>query len=110
MLGEKARAGAGQGAIDRRQKTAAPLAREALGQFEVAPRRGVDLHDRAGENALRWHQIGGAALLCQRDVIDERAGGGDLGPSELAEPVERLNAIEVFKPPPRRLAVKPRIG
>ena len=63
MLGEKARAGAGQGAIDRRQKTAAPLAREALGQFEVAPRRSVDLHDRAGDDALRRHQIGGAALL-----------------------------------------------
>src|SRR5205823_7082180 len=96
MLRQEARAGAGQGAVDRRQKTTAPLAREALGQFEVAARRGVDLHDRAGEDALRRHQIGRAALLCpallsEGDVIDERTRGGDLGAAELAEPVERLH-------------------
>ena len=43
-------------------------------------------------------------LLGQRDVIDQRAGGGDLGPAELAEPVERLDAVELLRAggaPPR---------
>ena len=48
--------------------------------------------------------------LRQRDVIDQRPGRGDLGAAELAEPVERLDAVELFEPPARRLAVEARIG
>ena len=110
MFGEKPPAGAGQGAVDRRQQAAAPFARQAHGQFEVAPRRRVDLHHRLGQHSLRRREIGCPARLGQRDIIDERPGRGDLGPAEIAEPVERSDPVEAFEPPPCRLAVEARVG
>ena len=48
--------------------------------------------------------------LGQRDIIDERTGGGDLGPAETAEPVQCLDTVEAFEPAARRLAVEARVG
>ena len=110
MLGQDPCAGPGQGAVDDRQEAAAPLARQALRQFEVAPRRRIDLHDRLRQDALRRLQIGAASLLGQCHVIDERTGGGDLRAAELAEPVERPDPVKIFKAPPRRFAVEARVG
>ena len=73
------------------------------GQFEIAPRRRVDLHDRAGGEPARRLQQRQRALLGQRDVIDERAGGGELGAAEAAEPVERARRRRT--PARRRRAV-----
>ena len=45
---QQARAGAGDAAVDGRQQAALAAAGQGLGQFEIAPRRRVDLHDGAG--------------------------------------------------------------
>src|SRR5262249_11776229 len=46
------------------------------------------------------------AGLSQLDIVDERAGGGELGAREGAEAVERLHAIERFEPAAAVLAVE----
>ena len=77
-----------------REQAAAPLAVESLGQFEIAAGGGIDLHHRAVGEAARRREARQLALLRQLDVVDQRAGGGDLGAAEGAEPVERADAVE----------------
>ena len=110
MIGQQPRAGRSDGAVDRRQQAAAALARRIGDQFEIAPGRRVDLHDRARHHPARRFEVWRPALLGQADVIDERAGGGDLGPAEIAEPVECCDPVELLEPPAGHAALEAGIG
>ncbi len=50
------------------------------------------------------------SLLGQPDVIDEGAGGGELGPAEAAKPVERADPVEFLQTAARGLALEAGIG
>ncbi len=110
MIGEEPRAGSRDGPVDRRGEAALALAREGCRQFEIAPGRGVDLHDRGGHDLPRRLQVRRPALLGQPDVINEGAGGGELGAAKTAEPVERADPVEFLQTAARRLALEAGIG
>jgi hypothetical protein len=110
MLGQEPSAGRGPGTVDRRQQAAAALARRSRRKLEVAPRRGVDLHDRARSLAARRFEMRRRRLLGQADVIDQGAGRRDLGAAEIAKAVKCLDPVKAFETPARRVAVKARIG
>ncbi len=110
MLGQEPRPTGGDGPVERRQEAAAALAREARRQFEIAPGRRVDLHDRPRRHPPRRFEMRRPALLGEADIIDERAGRGDFRPPEIAEAVERLDPIEGFEAPARPVAIEPGIG
>ena len=112
MLGQEPRAGAGQRAVDRREQAALALARQASAVSSRLRRvAGVDLHHRAGATR-RGAARAAAAVPCwvSATIIDEGAGGGDLGPAESAEPVERLDAVELRAGGAAGLAVEARVG
>ena len=109
MRCEEARAGAGDAAVDGREQAALALAGEGLAEFEIAPRRRVDLQERARGELARWQQRRHLALLRQRDVIDERARSRQLGAAEIAEAVEHAYAVERLEPLAPVLAVEARI-
>ncbi len=78
------------------KQAALALARQRLGQLEVAPGRGIDLQEGAGRASAAAGATPAACPLRQLDVIHERARRRDLGAREIAEGVERLHAL---KPP-----------
>ena len=90
-LGQKARAGAGQGAVDGGEKAAVAPAVEPAHQLEVAARGGIDLHRAVGAHAVRRRERGELAGLRELDVVEQRAAGRDLGAREGAEAVERCD-------------------
>ena len=51
-----------------------------------------------------------AAELGRLEIVDQRAAGGDLGPLEAAEAVQRLDREGLLQPPARGLAVEARRG
>ena len=61
--GEEPRARAADGAVDRREQAAAPLAGQRRGELEVGPRRGVDQHRRAGRLG-DGGESGGRSPIC----------------------------------------------
>src|SRR5256885_4507568 len=105
-LRDEARAGAGDGAVDDREQTAAPLARERLGELEIAPRRGVDLHGGTGGDAQRWREARKFPLLGQRRVIHQGARGGELRALEGAETFEGRDAEGALETLAAALAVE----
>ena len=46
------------------------------------------------------------ALLGQADVVNERAGGGELGAAKTAEPVERAHRVKFLQTTARSLALE----
>src|SRR5256885_5508421 len=68
-LRDEARAGAGDGAVDDREQTAAPLARERLGELEIAPRRGVDLHGGTGGEDRKSTRLNSSHLVISYAVF-----------------------------------------
>ena len=110
MIGQQSRARRGDGAVDRRQQASAALPGAARHQFEIAPGRGVDLHDRAGHDPPRRFEMWRLSLLGQADIIDQCARRGDLGAAEIAKAVERADPVEVFEPAAGRVAVEAGVG
>ena len=85
------RAGAGQGAVDGGEQRALALAGQGLRLSSRLRRVAASISIAAPRaSAPRRRQARQPALLGQLDVIDQRAGGGDLGAAEAAEAVERL--------------------
>ena len=107
---QQAGAGAAHRAVDDREQAALAAAGEGFRKLEVAPGRGVDLHDRALAQPARPAEARQATLLGQLDIIDERAGRGHLGAPERAEGVEGLHAVERLEAAPGALAVEPAAG
>ena len=67
----------------------------AARELEIAPRRGIDLHDRAGGEAPRVPPAAAGAPSCvSLEIVDQGAAGGDLGPREAAEAIERRDREE----------------
>ena len=64
IIGQEPRAGAGLGAIDRREEAAVAIAGQALGQFEIAPRRRIDLHHLAAAETLGRGSKAGSFPCC----------------------------------------------
>src|SRR5262249_20972317 len=95
---QQASAGAGARAVDGGEQRALALAGEAAQQLEIAAGGGVDLQHRALGEPARRRETRQLAGLGQLDVVDERAGGGELRARERAEAVERLHAVERFEP------------
>ena len=90
---QQARAAGGDGAVDLRQQRAAARTRQGLGQFQVAPRGGVDAHEvrRADpRDPLQRHL---RALLGQFQIGDQRPRRRQFGAGETAEPVQRLDIV-----------------
>ena len=103
---ERPGAGAGDGQVYDREQRAAAFAGERSGYLEIASCRGVDFHSRPGSEAPRRIDARQPALLGQRDIVERRAAGGNLGAREGAEGVERANAVMGFEPPPAGNAVE----
>ncbi len=111
QIGRQApRAGPGHGPVDRGEQAAAPLARQRLDQFQIAPGRGIDLHDRADAQAARLAELGQFAALGQVDIFDEGAAGSAFRTAEGAEPVQRADAIELGQALAAGFAVEAGIG
>ena len=91
---DEPRAAAGHRAVDGGEERAVAAAREAAGQLEVAPGRGVDLHQAAGAFAHRRAQQRQAAALGQLEVVDDGAERADLGAAEGGEAVERRHLVD----------------
>ena len=106
---EQARAGAGHGAVDDGEQAALALAAEGAAELEVAAGGGVDFQDRAGADARELRQARHLALLGQLDIVEDAAGGGQLGAGEGAEGVERGDLVEILQAQARILAVEARI-
>src|SRR5579875_3049734 len=106
----KPRAGRRHRAVDRRQQAALALPGERRHEFEIAPRRGVDLHDRTRHDAARRLEIGRRILLGQGEIVDQRPGGGQFGAPEGPEAVEGADLIEAFEAAAPGLAVKAGVG
>ncbi len=103
-------AGAGDRAVDGGQQAALALAGQGAGQFQVAPRRGVDLHDRALRHLARRIEPGHPAFLRQLDIVHQRAGRRDLRPAEIAEGVERSDPEKIEQALAAIFAIETTVG
>ena len=103
---QQARARRGHGAVDGRQQRSVAPARQGLGQLQIAPGRGVDLHRAARAFAHRRAHQRQAALLRHVQIIDDGAHRGQFGAGEAAEAVQRLDPIQRTQPPRARIAVE----
>src|SRR5215471_19315768 len=92
--------------IDCRDKAAVAFAGQGGRQFEVAPRRCIDLHDRARYDPARRREMRRAIQLRQADIVDKRARRGDFRTAEIAEPVERADTVMALEPAARTLALE----
>ena len=95
---EQPRAAGGDGAVDGMQQRSCAAAGQGVGQFEVAPRGGVDLDGAVGGLAHGFAQQGQFPLLGDVEVIDDRAHDRNLGTGEAAEGVERGDAEQPAQP------------
>ena len=98
-LRQQARAGGGHRAVDRIEQRAAPLARQCAHQFEIAARRLVDRHRRAGAFAQRRRQRRALADLRALDIGDAGRRGRQLQPRERAERFAGGDREEGRQPP-----------
>ena len=96
----------GDRAVHGPEQAALAAAGQRLDEFEVAPRGGVDLHDRAGGQTAQRRQARQAALLGQLDVVDQGAGSGQLATGEIAEGLEGLDLKHLLEAAPRVDAVE----
>ncbi len=110
VIGEEAGAGPGHRMVDRREQAPLALAGEGRHEFEIAPRRRIDLHDRCRHDLPGRFEMRRPSLLGQPDVIHEGAGSGELGAAKTAEPVERADPVEFLQAAARRLALEAGIG
>ncbi len=73
--------------------------RQGAGEFEVGPRRRVDRQSRAAILAGRDGQGRTGRELRPGDVEERRPGRRDLGPGELAEPLQGRDAVLLAQAP-----------
>ncbi len=67
-------------------------------QFKIATCGSVDLHAAGLGLFLRRAQEGEFALLCNFEIVDDRAHGRDIGAFKTAEGVERPDAEQIADP------------
>ena len=108
--GEKSPAGAGDGPVDGGEKTALPLAGNGAGELQRGAGRRIDLHERAGRNALGPLQGGARGQLGLAEIGDQRRPGGQLDPRETTEAFQRRHAEEPAQPLLGSGAVEQRLG
>ncbi len=104
--GQKPGPGAGHGQVDDTEQAAAAFAGQGLGQLQIAPGRRVDLHHRAAGQLAGRRDARQLALLRQFHVVDQGAAGGQLGPAEGAEGLQRAYPEQGFQPLAPVLAVE----
>ena len=97
IVGKQARAGRGDGAIDRAEQAAVARARHRADKLEAFARRRVDRHPPRGKVPHRRLKKGRAAGADMVEIGEERAHRGDFAAPELAEAVERLDAEKGFE-------------
>ena len=88
-------AGCRQRPVDAGQQRIRPPASKGLGQFEVAPCRGVERHRRRHRHPDRRSEKRQAAFLRDLEVPNHCAHRGKLGPFEIPEPVQGRDAERV---------------
>ncbi len=113
-FGQKSRARSGHRAVDDGQKRAAPFARQRLGEFQVAPGRGIDLHHRAvgarRRQAARAREARHTIDLGQRQIVEQRTRGGDFRAARIAKGFQRADAVSVVQALARVFGVEPASG
>ena len=91
---EQTSAGRRSRAVHDVEKAAAATAVERPHELEIAPRRRVDGHHGAVRLAPQRCEARPLPLLGEIEIVDKGPGGGDLGAVEVAERVERGDAVD----------------
>ncbi len=103
---QKARPGGGHGPVNGGNQRAVASARQALGDFQIASCRHVDLHEATRDLLHRRAQQRQAPALRQVEIFDNRAHGRLLGPVEPTERIERADREKIAQPLLPALAVE----
>ncbi len=94
------------GSVDGSQQRSLAPARQGLGQFQIAPGRGVDLHRGAVAFARRRAQQRQPAFLRHLQILDDRPHRRQFRAPEGAESVQRLDPVKRAEPTSTRAAVE----
>ncbi len=113
-FGQQSRARSGHRAVDDGQERAAPFARQRLGEFQVTPGRGIDLHHRAvgagRRQAARAREARHTIDLGQRQIVEQRTRGGDFRPARIAKGFQRADAVGAVQALARVFGIEPAGG
>ena len=98
-LRQQAPARRGRGHVDGGEQGALAGAAEGAHQLEIGPRGRVDLQNRSALGPAGAGERGPGAQLGALDIADKGGGGGQFGPGEGAEPVQRRHPIPFAQHP-----------
>ena len=97
-LGQQPGAARRDGAVDRIDEAPLPLARQRAGDLEIGAARLVDQQMARRHAPSRRFEPRQPTGLGEPHIVEKRPGGGELGPREAAEAVERMHLEMLLEP------------